>query len=81
MREPCSKEQAIKHVEKALQDFLGILGMSKVNPVVMKDKMKNNKGIVRINHRFKDEVIVALSLAKADVIHVSGILNKAVRYL
>ncbi|MBT3304481.1 hypothetical protein HN592_03010 [Candidatus Woesearchaeota archaeon] len=64
-------------VDKALKDFLGILGMSKVNPLVMKDKFKKNRGIVRINHAYKDEVIMALSLVNVKVIGVSGILKKA----
>ena len=51
--------------------------MSKVNPLVMKDKFKKNRGIVRINHAYKDEVIMALSLVNVKVIGVSGILKKA----
>ena len=65
-------------IDNALKEFLGILGMSKVNPLVMEDKFKNNKGIIRINHAYKDEVITALSLIKGlKVISVSGILKKA----
>ena len=64
-------------VGQALKDFLGILGMSKVNPLIMKDKFKKNKGIIRINHAFKNEVIMALSLVNVKTIGVSGILKKA----
>ena len=64
-------------IEKALNDFLGILGMSKVNPVIMKDKYNGKRGIIRINHAYKDETITALALANAKVVGVSGILNKA----
>ena len=64
-------------IESALKDFLGVLGMSKVNPEVMKDKFKKNRGIIRINHAYKDEVITALSLVNVKVIGVSGILKKA----
>lgn len=72
-------------VENALERFLGILGMSKVNPVVMEDKFLDGRGIIRINHAFKDEVIVGLSLIEETtvrVIGVSGILKKAeLKYL
>lgn len=67
-------------VENALERFLGILGMSKANPVVMEDKFLDGQGIIRINHAFKDEVIVGLSLIEETsvrVIGVSGILKKA----
>ncbi len=68
---------SLKNIDEALNKFLGILGMSKVNPVVMKDKIKDKKGIIRINHAYKDEVIVALSLVKGlKIIGVSGILKK-----
>jgi len=67
-------------IKKALEKFLGILGMSKVNPVIMDDKFDGKKGIIRINHKYKDEVIVALNLIqdfKINVVGVSGILKKA----
>ncbi|MBW3020831.1 hypothetical protein KY334_06030 [Candidatus Woesearchaeota archaeon] len=67
-------------INTSLNKFLGILGMSKVNPVIMEDKFKDNKGIIRFNHKFKDEVIVALGLVKdfkIKILGVSGILKKA----
>lgn len=75
-----SKKLVFDIVNKALNEFLGILGMSKVNPVIMEDKFNGKKGIIRINHKYKDEVIVALGLIKElkiKVIGVSGILKKA----
>jgi len=74
------KVKVIKIIDEALLKFLGILGMSKVNPVVMDDKFEKNKGIIRINHGFKDEVIVGLGLIqdfKINILGVSGILKKA----
>lgn len=74
------KDRVITAVNNALKDFLGILGLSKVNPSVI--NFENGKGIIRINHAFKDEVITALSLIKdfkIKVITVSGILKKAMR--
>lgn len=66
-------------IQSALEKFLGILGMSKVNPEIMKDKFKNGRGIIRINHKYKDEVITGLTFSevKVGVIGVSGILKKA----
>jgi len=73
-----NKTETIKAIETALKEFLGILGMSKVNPTIMKDKFTDKKGIIRINHRYKDETIVALSLVKGlKVTGASGILKKA----
>jgi len=75
-----SNKLVFDSINKALNDFLGILGMSKVNPVIMEDKFNGKKGIIRINHKYKDEVIVALSLIgefNIKVIGVSGILKKA----
>lgn len=73
------KEEVFLSLESALKEFLGILGLSHVNPEIMKDKFKNKQGIIRINHSFKDEVISALALSKVkvDVMGVSGILKKA----
>ncbi len=74
------KKIIFNEIDNVLNKFLGILGMSKVNPFIMKDKFKNNRGIIRINHAYKDEVITSLSLIKKfkiSVIGVSGILNKA----
>ncbi len=73
-----NKTQTMKAIESALKEFLGILGMSKVNPHIMKETFEDGKGIIRINHRFKDETLVGLSLVKGlKVRGVSGILNKA----
>ena len=72
------REEILKSIECALRDFLGILGMSKASPVIMKDKFNGKRGIVRFNNPFKDEVITALSLVKGiKVVGISGILKKA----
>ena len=72
------KRKVFNTIESALKDFLGILGMSKINPIIV--DFKDKTGIIRINNPYKDEVIVALSLIKTmkiRVIKVSGILKKA----
>lgn len=78
-----SKKMVFDSINNSLKEFLGILGLSKVNPVVMSDKFNGTRGIIRINHRFKDEVIVALGLSnmKIKIITVSGILKKAEKNL
>ena len=71
---------APKVIMEALEKFLGILGMSKVNPVILEDKFTGKKGIIRLNHKYKDEVIIGLSLIqdfKINIVGVSGILKKA----
>jgi len=72
------KNAVFARINNALRDFLGILGLSFVNPVIMQDKFSNGVGILRINNPYKDEAVAALSLAGVKIISVSGILKKAV---
>ncbi len=83
------KKIAQKDLEKGIQEnvtkFLGELGIAKSGFILLKDATKGNKGIIRTNVKYQDEMKMALSLIKTmgkekaivNVIGVSGILNKA----
>jgi len=72
-------------VEFALKDFLGQLGLSKSSPMFLKEKCKDNKFIMKVNHKWVDEVKSALILIKkikntsiiVKSITTSGTLKKA----
>ena len=77
-------------IEKATKDFLGILGLSKAGIIILKERFKNNKGIIRVNRKkvdnLKSSLMLIKKINKQDVIvktlGVSGILKKAEkRYL
>tara|TARA_Y100000310_G_C20471506_1_gene710287 strand:- start:106 stop:432 length:327 start_codon:yes stop_codon:yes gene_type:complete len=51
-------------VEFALKDFLGQWGLAKSSPMFLKEKCKNNKFIIKVNHKYVDEVKSALILIK-----------------
>jgi ribonuclease P/MRP protein subunit POP5 len=71
-------------VEMALKDFLGQLGLSKASPIFLKEKYKDNKFILKVNHKYVDEVISACVLITSikntpvilKSITTSGILKK-----
>src|SRR3989338_3246582 len=55
-----------EEVERALLQFLGDLGWSQSSPQLVKEKFnpQTQRFILKINHRFVDEVKVALALSK-----------------
>ena len=53
-----------EEVERALLLFLGQLGIAKTSPMLIREKYKNNKFIIKINHKYVDEVKAALTLSK-----------------
>lgn len=70
--------------------YLGELTMAKAGIMLLKDKYKNNKGIIRVNHKninnLKSSLMLIKKINKQDVIvrtlGLSGILKKAEkRYL
>lgn len=82
-----SFENAFK---KASHDFLGTLGCAQAGAIVLKDKWKHNKGLIRVNNKcvpqVKSSLMMIEEIAGTDVIvrslGVSGVLQKAVeRYI
>lgn len=78
-----------KEVDAALLLFLGQLGLAKSSPMFLKEKCKDNKFIVKVNHNWVDEAVSALILIKTikkkpvllRSVVVSGTIKKASSYL
>ncbi len=78
-------------LEEALKDFWGQLGLSKAGPMLLKEKFSTEKQrfIIKVNHKYVDELISAIILAKKikntpviiKSVITSGILKKASAYL
>jgi len=72
-------------IYQSIIKFLGELGVSRANIKIISDSWKGNKGIIKTNVKYVDEVKVALGLIKklenkdiiVNVVGVSGILKKA----
>ena len=72
-------------IEQGLLLFFGQLGLARAAPLLLEEKYKNNKCILKINHKYVDECRAALILIKKiknkpviiQSITVSGILKKA----
>jgi len=79
---------SVDEVSKAIEDstYLGTLENSKAGIIFLKDKYKNNKGIIKTSHKYVDKVRTSLALIKDIDDHevifrtnvVSGILKKAI---
>ncbi|HLC51768.1 MAG TPA: Rpp14/Pop5 family protein [Candidatus Nanoarchaeia archaeon] len=82
-------EDTKKSVEEALLLFLGQLGLAKTAPLFLSEKFKDNKFMIKINHKFVDECKAAIILIKkiknkeviVKSIVTSGTLKKASGYL
>ena len=78
-----------EEVEQALLLFLGQLGVAKASPLFLKEKYKDNKFIIKVNHTYVDECKSALILIKKikntpvliRSIITSGTLKKASSYI
>lgn len=74
-----------KKTEKLIMDnnlrFMGEFGISKSGLMFLSDSWNKNKGIIKINPKYVDELKMALGLIKGDIIvnvlGVSGTLKKA----
>ncbi len=69
-----------KTILQSCKEFLGQLGMAKAGIIVLGDKYERNKGLIRINHKYVNELKASLALIKKPTVKstgVSGMLNKA----
>ena len=74
-----------EEVDKALLLFLGQLGLAKASPLMLKEKYKDNKFMIKVNHKYVDECKTTMTLIKKikntpviiRSIKTSGILKKA----
>ena len=86
---PISVSEAKEEMNAALLRFLGELGVSRASPLFLEEKYKNNKGMLKVNHKYVDESKAALILIKKiknkpviiRSLSVSGILKKASAHL
>jgi len=66
-------------------NYIGELGMARAGILILKDKYRNNKGMIRVNHKnvdnLKSSLMLIKKINKQDVIvrtlGLSGILKKA----
>jgi ribonuclease P/MRP protein subunit POP5 len=54
-----------KEVEQALLSFLGQFGVAQAAPLFLGEKFKNNKFIIKINHKYVNHCVSALILIKS----------------
>ncbi len=57
-----SAKDASSGVYKGLRSFLGEFGLAGAGVTIFKDKYLSNKGLLRVNYRFVDEVRGAFTL-------------------
>lgn len=62
--------------------FLGEIGMAQAGILILQDKFKEKKGIIKVNHKHVHDLKAALALIKNEdmifrSVGVSGILKKA----
>ncbi|MFH1275616.1 MAG: Rpp14/Pop5 family protein [Candidatus Woesearchaeota archaeon] len=58
-------KEAQDEVDKAILLFLGQLGLSKASPLFLKERFKDNKFIIKVNHNWVDELISGVILIKS----------------
>ncbi len=79
--EKIDKEKVEKLIDEQCIKFMGENGYSKAGIMVLKETWRKNKGIMKVNTKYLDEVKMSLGLVKGNqvvnVIGVSGTLNKA----
>lgn len=76
-------EQAKKSIEQSMKGFLGDLGVGRAGVLFLND-WKQNKGIIKVNTKYVDEVKASLALVQEIAQHkaivksigVSGALEK-----
>ncbi len=78
-----SFDEVKKAIKTGLLQFLGELGFAKAGVIIIED-WKDNKGVIKVNHKHVDNVKAGLALIKdigneaviVKTIGVSGILKK-----
>jgi len=79
--EKFDKEKAEKIILENCLRFMGEFGVSKAGLMILSDSWNKNKGIIKVNTKYVDELKMALGLIKGktiiNVVGVSGTLKKA----
>ncbi len=79
-----SFENLKEEVDKALLLFLGQLGIARSSPMLLPETFDGKRFIIKVNHRFVDELKAALALSTKipfQSVVTSGTLKKASSYL
>lgn len=79
-----NKTEIMGIINKNIKDFLGLLLLNKSGARVL--AIKNNKGIIRVNHNFVNEVKASLAMINLPntifrSIKTSGTIKKAKNYI
>ena len=86
---PLDANDVYASITQVMLAFIGAFGMAGGGILYIKDKYKNNRGIVRCNNRFVDHVRASFALlthiqgtpAMVRSVGTSGILKKALKYI
>jgi len=82
--------QTEKQIKESVLSLIGELGYGKAGIMILKETFNNQKGLIKVNNKYVNELKMALGLIKnidnqkviVNPIGVSGIINKAKkRYL
>ncbi len=77
-KDPIKFEKVKSEITKSLKDFVGQIGLEKMGLIFLND-WKNNKGILRVNNKFVDQLKACFVLMDKLMIRsliVSGTLKK-----
>lgn len=79
--EKLDKAKTEKQIDESCLKFMGENGYSKAGIMILKECWKKNKGIVKVNTKYVDELKMSIGLIKGksivNAIGVSGTLKKA----
>ena len=86
---PLSAAELKAGIEQALQSFWGQIGLARAGPLILSEKWHGQRGIIKVNHAYVDELKAALVLNKKikntsiilRSIATSGTLKTASSYL
>ncbi|MBW2963173.1 hypothetical protein KY306_00150 [Candidatus Woesearchaeota archaeon] len=84
-KEKFSFNQVKKAVDEALLKYIGLLGAGKAGMQILPEKYNQNRGLIRINHKFTDYLKASFALISkinnqkvvVRSLGTSGILKKA----
>ena len=74
-----SEKELKEKIEKAILDFIGILGYANSGPLFV--ELKKDYAIVSITTKYVDKIKAALTLANLRCVGVSGTIKKVRRFL
>ena len=61
-KEKLNFNQVKKEIDESLFKYIGLLGTSKAGMQILKEKYNDNRGLIRINHKFTDHLKASFTL-------------------